>query len=56
LGAGLQMFHSGNIQRYLAAFALGLGLLLYGWLLPAKVLTPSPALAPHGALQQGARP
>ena len=29
-----QLFHSGNIQRYLAVFALGIAILLYGWLTP----------------------
>lgn len=29
-----QLFQSGNIQRYLAIFALGLVVLLYGWLSP----------------------
>lgn len=30
-----QLFHSGNIQRYLAIFVLALGVLLYGWLTPS---------------------
>ncbi len=60
LGATLQMFHSGNIQRYLAIFALGLALLLYGWMLPAAAhdvaITPlSPAAVIDCANTAGAR-
>ena len=29
-----QLFQSGNIQRYLAIFAVGLAIILYGWLTP----------------------
>ncbi len=31
-----QLFQSGNIQRYLAIFAMALALLLYGWLSPSS--------------------
>ena len=31
-----QLFQSGNIQRYLAIFAMGLAVLLYGWLTPGS--------------------
>ena len=31
-----QLFQSGNIQRYLAIFVIGVALMLYGWLTPAR--------------------
>ncbi len=34
LGFFGQLFQSGNIQRYIAIFAIGLAVLLYGWLTP----------------------
>ncbi|MBI3179632.1 MAG: hypothetical protein HYZ27_08210, partial [Deltaproteobacteria bacterium] len=34
LGFFIQLFQSGNIQRYIAIFAIGLAVLLYGWLTP----------------------
>ena len=33
-GAVLQLFQSGNIQRYLSIFVMALAILLYGWLTP----------------------
>ena len=41
-----QLLQSGNIQRYIAVFAIALALLLYGWLTPF-------AAAPHGAAGEG---
>lgn len=38
-----QLFHSGNIQRYLAIFAVSLALLLYGWLTPSGKVREVPA-------------
>ncbi len=40
LGFFLQLFHSGNIQRYLAIFAISVAILLYGWLAPYRPLPP----------------
>jgi len=34
LGFFGQLFQSGNVQRYIAIFAMGLAVLLYGWLTP----------------------
>ncbi|MEK7706145.1 MAG: proton-conducting transporter membrane subunit, partial [Myxococcota bacterium] len=34
LGFFGQLFQSGNVQRYLAIFAIGLAVLLYGWMSP----------------------
>jgi NADH-quinone oxidoreductase subunit L len=43
-----QLLQSGNVQRYLAVFAVALAILIYGWLLPARPLplaaTPGTAL------------
>jgi NADH-quinone oxidoreductase subunit L len=36
-----QLFQSGNIQRYLAIFAIGLAILLYGWLTPMDASWPN---------------
>jgi NADH-quinone oxidoreductase subunit L len=47
-----QLFQSGNIQRYLAIFAVGLALLLFGWLTPlgghSWVFAQAPSLAASG--------
>lgn len=43
LGALLQMFHSGNVQRYLAVFALAVALILFGWLAPASAHSIAPS-------------
>jgi NADH-quinone oxidoreductase subunit L len=50
LGVAGQVLHSGNVQRYVAIFAMGLALLLFGWLLPAadQHHASAPA-AQHGA-------
>ena len=46
LGFVGQLFQSGNIQRYLAIFAIGLAVLLYGWMTPINhlpdVILPAP--------------
>jgi len=55
LGAIGQLFHSGNIQRYLAIFAIGLAIILYGWLSPAKPHNPPPSEAPAAAQMEGNR-
>ncbi|KAK1548345.1 hypothetical protein Q3G72_002802 [Acer saccharum] len=36
-----QLFHSGNIQRYLAIFVVGLSVMLYGWLSPGVRIAPA---------------
>jgi NADH-quinone oxidoreductase subunit L len=41
-----QLFHTGNIQRYLAVFAVALAILLWGWLTPF-IPTESPKAAPE---------
>ena len=53
-----QLFQSGNIQRYLAIFAVGLVVLLYGWLSPfgSQPWTgwrDAGSAAIHGAAQPG---
>lgn len=40
LGFLPQLFHSGNIQRYLAIFAISVAILLYGWLAPHRPVPP----------------
>ena len=35
VGVFVQVLQSGNIQRYIAIFAVGLAVLIYGWLLPS---------------------
>ncbi|MEO1174924.1 MAG: hypothetical protein AAFX94_23145, partial [Myxococcota bacterium] len=46
LGAGLgfipQLFHSGNIQRYLGIFVIGVAVLLLGWFLPSGDVASKP--------------
>jgi NADH-quinone oxidoreductase subunit L len=44
-----QLFHSGNIQRYLAIFVVGLSVMLYGWLSPGVHI----AHAPHFGVVEG---
>ncbi len=53
LGFVGQLFQSGNIQRYLAIFVMGLALLLYGWLSPSGAHTYGLLLPP---LQQASPP
>jgi NADH-quinone oxidoreductase subunit L len=43
-----QLFHTGNIQRYLAVFVIALAILLYGWLTPLSLDDDSQAQAEHG--------
>ncbi|HET6346592.1 MAG TPA: hypothetical protein VFH51_16790, partial [Myxococcota bacterium] len=45
-----QLFQSGNIQRYLAIFAVGLAILLYGWLTPGTHRTEAPPPPPQDAM------
>ncbi|MBI5509434.1 MAG: NADH-quinone oxidoreductase subunit L [Deltaproteobacteria bacterium] len=48
-----QLFQSGNIQRYLAIFAVGVAILLYGWLTPSRPTSIEPAPAkPTAAVQR----
>ena len=50
-----QLFQNGNIQRYLAIFAAGLAILLYGWLTPSHIMAPTAdVVAPAPVLQPGA--
>ena len=53
LGAVAQIFHAGDVQRYLAIFVLGLALFLYGWLHPALLApdAPDPEVAAVEALR-----
>ncbi|MBJ79776.1 MAG: NADH-quinone oxidoreductase subunit L [Myxococcales bacterium] len=51
LGVLGQLFHNGNIQRYLAIFALAVALLLYGWLTPYQAKTATTLHAPAEAAQ-----
>ncbi len=46
-----QLFQSGNVQRYLAIFALALALLLYGWLSPSAPQTEEPAAETPTSIQ-----
>jgi NADH-quinone oxidoreductase subunit L len=43
VGFVAQLFHSGNIQRYLAIFAIGLAILLWSYFLPLSGGEPPPA-------------
>ena len=48
-----QLFQSGNIQRYLAIFAVALAILLYGWLTPSHLPAASTLTAPVAAPLDG---
>ena len=45
LGFFAQIFQTGNIQRYIAVFAVGTAILLYGWLTPFDAFKGEPASA-----------
>ncbi len=47
-----QVFQSGNVQRYLAVFAVALAVLIYGWLLPASPVPASTDTLAAGVQQQ----
>lgn len=42
-----QLFHNGNVQRYLAIFIVGLSVMLYGWLTPKVHTAPKPSVHLH---------
>ena len=46
-----QLFHNGNIQRYLAIFVIAAALLLYGWLTPYQQKTETSLLQPTSNTQ-----
>ena len=46
-----QLFHNGNIQRYLAIFVIAAALLLYGWLTPYQQKAETSILQPTSNTQ-----